>query len=121
MGTSQDGHGWGHRRRGARQAFASGWYGEACGVPGSYVGQGHQRTNLPPEARGSKPRQYVAARVHWTSPAAHVCMVCAAAESNNSRVMWFSLLEACVLVGASAMQLYVVRTWFPALVKRSGV
>ena len=43
------------------------------------------------------------------------------AESNNSRVMWFSLLEACVLVGASAMQLYVVRTWFPALVKRSGV
>lgn len=44
------------------------------------------------------------------------------ADSSNSRVMWFTLLETAVLLGASALQLYVVRTWFPAKqLGRSGV
>jgi len=47
--------------------------------------------------------------------------VCTAAESNKSRVMWFSILESLVLIGASVLQLWIVRKWFPGKVRRSGV
>ena len=48
-------------------------------------------------------------------------VVRAAADSNNARVMWFSILEALVLLGASTLQLYIVRTWFPMKLQQSGV
>ena len=36
----------------------------------------------------------------------------AANESTNSRVLWFSVLEAVVLVGMGLWQVYQLRTFF---------
>lgn len=36
----------------------------------------------------------------------------AAVESTNSRVAWFTVLEAVSLIAVSLGQLYVVKTWF---------
>ena len=42
-------------------------------------------------------------------------------ESTNSRVQWFALVEACVLVGLSVLQLYYIHTWFADTSQRRRV